>query len=130
MNRDKPANSEEWEKDPVWDLLRQSPPATPRPSFSADVVRAARLESNTESWWKRFWVPLTVGSLTTAATAALAAFLILQQPQEPITPIATTIAPAESLESLEDLVCTEALLVAAENPAEFSDAELVSLISF
>lgn len=132
MNRNDDSNPDSWEKDPVWDLLRQSPTAEARPSFANDVVRAARLQPEPRPWWKRFALPLAVGGLSTAATAALAVFLILQQPepQDPGASVAHNPTASSSLETLDEVVRTEALLVAAENPSEFSDAELVALIGY
>lgn len=134
MKRDRSSKPENWEQDPLWDLLRQTPRTKPSPTFAADVLRAARLEPTTESWWKRFWLPITVGGLATAATAILATVLILQQPQDPASLIvespAAALPAADSLDSLDDIVQAEALLAAAENPAEFNDLELVSLIGF
>ncbi|MEM1082626.1 MAG: hypothetical protein AAGI48_00765 [Verrucomicrobiota bacterium] len=133
MSRKHENQPESWEKDPVWDLLRQSSRVEARPSFASDVVRAARLQAEVQPWWKRFAMPLALGGLSTAATAALAIFLIVQQPDvaDPGTPIAGGTPPASSsLEALDEVVRTEALLVAAENPSEFSDAELVALIGY
>lgn len=131
MRRDQDSTPDSWEKDPVWDLLRQSPKAEARPSFANDVVRAARLQPEARPWWKRFALPLAVGGLSTAATAALAVFLIVQQPDAVDSPSIVENPPAaSSLEELDEIVRTEALLVAAENPSEFSDAELVALIGY
>jgi hypothetical protein len=140
MKRLDDANPENWEKDPVWNLLRQAPRVEARPSFADDVVRAARLEQPEEPWWRRLRVPLALGSLGTAATAVVVALVMLNNPpadsQAPSAPLAGSdaavpaIPAAESLESLDEMVRTEALLVAAEQPGDFSDAELVSLISY
>lgn len=141
MNRPDDSNPENWEKDPVWNLLRQAPRVEARPSFADDVLRAARLEQADEPWWKRLRVPLALGSLGTAATAVIVAVVLLQNdrpagPQDGPTQIATIseetpLATTEtSLESLDEMVRTEALLVAVEHPSAFSDAELVSLISY
>lgn len=129
MKRDHESNPEAWEKDPVWDLLRQSPSLEARPSFTDDVVRAARLEPAPQAWWKRFALPIAVGGLTTAATAVIAIALLIQQPAIE-TPI-VEVTPAESpLAALDEALRTEALLVAADHPADFSDAELVALIAY
>ena len=129
MKRNHDSNSEAWEKDPVWDLLRQSPRVEVRSSFTDDVVRAARLEPKPQTWWQRFALPITVGGLSTAATAAIAIMLLVQQP-EVQTPIVEVTPTAPSLEALDEVLRTEALLVAADHPADFSDAELVALIAY
>lgn len=130
MKRDHDSNPEAWEKDPIWDLLRQSPSVEARPSFTDDVVRAARLEPKAQPWWKRFALPVAIGGLTTAATAAIAIILLVQQPsvEAPIVNVATP--EASPLEALDEALRTEALLVAADYPDEFSDAELVALIAY
>ncbi len=134
MKRNDESNPETWEKDPVWDLLRQAPRAEARPSFVDDVVRAARLQEADEPWWKRLRMPLAFGSLATAATAVLVAFVILNNPPQPSAPGPVVLEePAgltEELAELDEVVRSEALLVAAEDPSAFSDAELVSLISY
>jgi hypothetical protein len=131
MKRDHDSNPDTWEKDPVWELLRQSPTVEARPSFTDDVVRAARLQPPTQPWWKRFALPLTVGGLTSAATAAIAIVLVMQQPEvaSPSVEIVSTDS-SSSLEALDDALRTEALLVAADYPADFSDADLVALIAY
>ncbi|MEP4076881.1 hypothetical protein [Haloferula sp.] len=131
MKRDHESKPEEWEKDPVWDLLRQSPAVEPRSSFTDDVVRAARLEPVSQPWWKRFALPLTVGGLTTAATAAAIAFLMtVQEPAANPPVVEATPQETQSLEALDEALRTEALVAAADYPADFSDAELVSLIAY
>lgn len=118
------------DQDPVWDLLRQAPRRAASPRFVDDVVRAARLTGQEQPWWRRYALPLSLGGLTTAATAVIVAMLLANQPIS-TTPSEVVIAPpAESLEVLDDIVRSEALLVAAENPSRFSDAELVSLIVY
>ncbi|MFC7337235.1 hypothetical protein ACFQY0_08610 [Haloferula chungangensis] len=129
MKRDHESNPEAWEKDPVWDLLRQSPCVEARPSFADNVVRAARLEPAPQAWWKRFALPIAVGGLSTAASAVIAIVLIVQQPAVESSIVETT--PADSpLAALDEALRTEALLVAADHPADFTDAELVSLIAY
>lgn len=121
------------DQDPIWDLLRQAPRREASPRFVDDVVRAARLAGQPQPWWKRLALPLSVGGLTTAAAAITIAVLLNQQPgvtEGPDVAAAPPVEPTESLEVLDDLVASEALLVAAENPSEFTDAELVSLIVY
>lgn len=118
------------DQDPVWDLLRQTPRKEASPRFVDDVVRAARLSGQEKPWWKRFALPLSLGGLTTAATAAIIAMAIMKQPTGVTSPEVVVTPAAESLEVLDDIVRSEALLVAAEYPSEFSDAELVSLIVY
>ncbi len=121
MNRDPDPN------DPVWNLLRQSPLAEPRPGFADDVVRAARLSASRSPWWKRFALPLAGASI--AAAAAITLVALTPEESAPETPhVAET--SDHSLESLDEMVQTETLILAAENPADFSDGELVALLAF
>lgn len=122
-------------KDPIWDLLRQSPRHGAGPRFVDDTVRAARLVKPDQPWWHRVWIPLSLGGLATAATAAVAAvaiFVISHQQDAPETPgfVGTNPPATESLDVLDDMVRTEALRIAADYPSEFTDAELVSLITY
>jgi len=137
MKRPDDSTPENWEDDPVWSLLRQAPRVEARPSFADDVVRAARLAQAEEPWWRRLRLPLALGTLGTAATAVVVALVMFNnRPADggavaaPLAGTGVEVPAAESLESLDDMVRTEALLVAAEQPSAFSDAELVSLISY
>lgn len=127
MNRDE---SESLDQDPLWDLLRQSPRAEVRPSFVDDVLRAARLETARPPWWQRFRLPLAAGGLAAAAAAVALAFTLPKAAPQPSVPLTGTATPAEGFDDLDEALRTETLLVAAENPADFSDAELVALLTF
>ncbi|MCU0797950.1 MAG: hypothetical protein MUF31_18670 [Akkermansiaceae bacterium] len=116
------------DQDPVWELLRQSPAHRPGPRFVDDTLRAARLMDATP-WWKKIALPLALGSLATAATAVVIGLMFL--PSSSTSPSQPGIVTAESpLDDLDELVITEAVHFAAENPGEFTDAELVSLIAY
>lgn len=127
-----PENATDPANDPVWDLLRQAPRHQAGPRFVDDTLRAARLAKEDKPWWRQLWMPLSLGGLATAGTAAFAIFLMGQQPQAPATPPVADATPTHSsaLAELDDLMRTEALSVAAEFPAKFTDAELVSLIAY
>lgn len=124
MNREPDPN------DPVWQLLRQSPMAEPRPGFTDDVLRAARLAAARTPWWKRFALPLAGVSIAATAAIALAVIAPDEPPAPPAQLAGASSDPEPSLESLDELVRTETLLLAAENPSEFSDGELVALLAF
>lgn len=122
------------EQDPVWDLLRQSPRAEARPSFVDDVLRAARLEAARPPWWQRFRLPLAAGGLTAAAAAVALALTLPNHGPEAAAPVAgnpaTPAAVGNGFDELDEALRTETLLVAAEHPSEFSDDELVTLLTF
>lgn len=123
-------DNEAIENDPLWDVLRQSPTQEASPRFADDVLRAVRTAP--EPWWKRVWAPIAVVGLSTAATTAIATFMVSQMPTIPVgDPVVGYPSPAQQeLADLEDMLHTEALLVASDDPSSFSDAELVALITY
>lgn len=118
------------DKDPVWELLRQSPSLRPGPNFASNVARAARLEEAAKPWWSKLWIPAAVGSaLAGAAALVVVAFTLETGTESGGTTIATV--PADSsLADLQDNYETEVLLAASEHLAKYSDEELVTLIGF
>ncbi|WP_367874336.1 hypothetical protein [Luteolibacter sp. Populi] len=120
------------EKDPVWELLRESSAQRPSPSFAANVVRAARLEGQAKPWWKTWLIPATAGA-TLAGAAALVAVVISFQAGSPTgsnRPVANREAPSASLADLQDTVETEVFLAASDHLGDYTDDELVSMIGF
>jgi hypothetical protein len=118
------------DQDPIWELLRQSPAHRPGPRFVDDTLRAARLAESTP-WWKKIALPLALGSLATAATAATAVVIgMLFVPSAPEPGLPVTLSNTSPLDDLDELVITQAVHYAAENPGEFTDVELVSLIAY
>ena len=127
MNR--PNEPREPETDPVWDLLAQSPPPKAGPMFASNVVRAARLEGKPQASWRRWFAPRPLAGLATAAAAITLAFIAW--PKGGTGDIADTPdPPVDPFENLQDLAEEELLLAAAENLADFSDAELIALLGF
>ena len=119
-------SSGDFEKDPVWDLLRQSAAHRPGPNFATDVVRAARLETTKKPWWSRFVIPASVGAALAGAAALVVVTLTLQtKPSGTV-----TMTPPDSLADLQDDYETEVFLAAAEHLGDYSDEELVSMIGF
>jgi hypothetical protein len=115
------------DQDPIWELLRQSPAHRPGPRFVDDTLRAARLAESTP-WWKKIALPLALGSLATAATAIVIGMVFIPSGPAPHQPV--TVSTASTLDDLDELVITQAVHYAAENPGEFTDVELVSLIAY
>lgn len=125
MKRDH--SSDDFEKDPVWELLRESAARRPSPSFAANVVRAARLEPAAKPWWSRLLLPASVGGVLAAATAVVA--LVFTLHSVPVgTPKITTTAPDSSLAVLQDDLNAEVLIAASDHLADYSDEELISMI--
>lgn len=129
MKRDH--SSGDFEKDPVWELLRQSPSRQPGANFAANVVRAARLEEPAKPWWSRLWIPASIGGVLAGAAALVAVVLTLQsEPGNGTGTVVTTTAADSSLADLQDDYETEVFLAAAEHLGKYSDEELVSMIGF
>ena len=41
--------------DPLWKLMGNARPVVPRPNFTQNVLRAARLEPQVTGWRRRLW---------------------------------------------------------------------------
>jgi len=129
MNR--PNEPREPETDPVWDLLAQSPPPKAGPMFASNVVRTARLEGKPQASWRRWFAPRPLAGLAAAAAAITLAFIAWPKGGTPDPIAGNPDTPAsEPFEDLQDLAEEELLLAAAENLADFSDAELIALLGF
>ena len=127
MKRD--LSSGDFEKDPVWDLLRESAAQRPGPNFAANVVRAARLEKPAKPWWSRLLIPASVGGVLAGAAALVAVVFTLQSNPGNGGRSDMEVLPG-SLVDLQEDAETEAFLAAAEHLADYSDEELVSMIGF
>lgn len=129
MKRDD--SSADFEKDPVWELLRESAAQRPSPNFASNVVRAARLEGQAKPWWSRLLIPASLGGLLAGATALVMVTLSMQGNsggKASTTPGQTIVD--SSLADLQDDYETEVFLAAAEHLGDYSDEELVSMIGF
>ena len=138
MKRDSHSSSDfakDLEKDPVWDLLRESSAVRPGPNFADNVVRAARLAGQEKPWWSRIWIPAAIGTSLAGAAALVAVVLTLQsQPgtgngSDNLAGVKVT-APDASLAELQDDFENEVFLEASDHLGKYDDAELVSMIGF
>lgn len=118
------------EKDPVWELLRQSPSLRPGPNFASNVVRAARVEETAQPWWSRLWIPASIGGVLAASAAVVAVVFTLQSQPKSDSGIVVTGPADSSLAELQDDYETEVFIAASEHLASYSDEELVSMIGF
>jgi hypothetical protein len=120
------------EKDALWEFLRQSPAQQARPSFAADVVRAARLSAPEKPWWQRALIPLSFGGLLAGAAAMVVVSLSMQQQKGPsVAPVAkVTVTSPGSITDVQDYAESQVLSVAADHLSDYSDDELVSLVGF
>ncbi len=118
------------DKDPVWDLLRQSPSLRPGPNFAANVARAARLEEPAKPWWSKLLIPVSIGGALAGAAALVAVVFALQSGTNSVGPVAITVPANSSFADLQENYETEVLLAASDHLADYSDEELVALIGF
>lgn len=123
-------SSSDFDKDPVWDLLRESLAARPGPNFATNVVRAARLEGQEKPWWHRLWVPASIGGALAGTAALVAVLLTLQTSPHSSGSAATVTAPDPAFAALQEDFETEIFLEASEHLGLYDDAELVSMIGF
>jgi len=135
MKRDSHSSSDfvkDLEKDPVWELLRESRTVRPSPNFADNVVRAARIEGQEKPWWSRIWIPAAIGTSLAGAAALVAVVFTLQsQPKTGDRTLgAHPVAPDPSLAELQDDFENEVFLEASDHLGKYDDAELVSMIGF
>lgn len=110
-----------WEDDPVWNLLDEAPAPKAGPFFARNVLREIRVAEHTPvPWWKRLLSP---APLTGAAVAAAAAFVVLAALDRPDSPATPEPAVAEVFDVDQGL-----LIAAVEEPELFSDEEVLALL--
>lgn len=118
--------------DPVWRLVDRGTRTQPTSHFVNDVIRTARLTSVEKvSWWSRFRLPIGFGSMATAGTVAVMAVCawFALKPAEVAAPDQAAVPAAHAeLASLDEVAQTELLVDASENPADFSDSELLAIM--
>ena len=129
MNRNAQAPNNSWETDAVWQLLDQAPPATAKPRFVDDTVRAMRLAVDEKPWWKRLFSPAPLAGLA-AVSAGLAFAIVSLTGPTPVTvvPVATHESSQEI--AIQEIAETETLIAAVDQLDDFSDTELATLIGF
>lgn len=127
MKRHDHLDDETWEHDAVWNLLDQSPPATPSTRFLDDTVRAARMEGIALPWWKCLGPNVGFTAIATTAAAVVLGFILLNSQPTDTSPSA---AESHHAAEIQEIAETETLIAAMDHMDEFSDTELVSLIGF
>lgn len=128
QHNDQPHSEYDVSRDPVWDLLRQSPAVKVSPDFADRVIKAARTAERPSPFWARSY---TVAASVAAMAAALviAAVLVLLPDPAP-TIVAQPAEPVDAFATLDEVAHQEMLLAATDHLGEFSDTELVTLIGF
>ncbi len=124
----KPSLDHEIDSDPVWDLVDQVPRIEPSPTFVEDTLRRARLADHTPSpWWNSLPFSKSVLGAAAACCAVAIILICLKSGSTDTSPPFTEIPETEIIE-LEDVIATELLIAAADDPDLMSDAELLSLL--
>ena len=118
-----------WEKDLVWDLLRESPPRRASAGFANQVMQSVRDSGQVvaSSHWRRHVLRSALG---VAAALAVSFTWWSQSTSEKHDVTATDAVMADEFEPLEEAVTQQVLLAAADQLHDFSDTELVTLIGF
>ena len=114
------------EADPVWDLVDKAPTQPASSHFASATVRMVREQQERKSaWWKQLFAPMPIAGLA-AAAAAIALVVNVSIPDREV----VDSSDKAEIEAIQEVVEVELLMVAAENPSEFSDQELVALLGF
>lgn len=115
------------ESDPVWDLVDKAPTQPASSHFARSTVQLIRNQQERQAWWKNLFAPMPIAGLAAAAAAITLMVSISFTKDQP-----SSVASYNSEEAvaIQEIVEAEMLIVAADNPAEFSDQELVALIGF
>jgi len=120
--------------DPIWDLLRQSPGVSASPQFADRVMRRIRTQdasalSGVAAWWQSLFAPKVLCSCGAAAAIALGSYVAVTVVPEPQGTVVVQ-HDVDEFASLEEVANQELLLAATDHLNDFSDTELVSLISY
>ena len=134
MKPDSIDGKQEIESDAVWDLLRRGSCPAPSPRFVDDVVRRSRLEvaERRTAWWSRWVSPVPLFSAAgVAAALSMGVFLAFQPGEDFSAPVASRLQTGDGdFKHLQEVLETEMLIAAVEQPDAVSDGELLTLIGF
>lgn len=117
----------DWENDPVWNLVDKAKTPEASPLFVRNVMRDVRLTDEVPvRWWQQLLTPkpILAGSLGAVAVAILISVNAGRQDELAATPDPV---PAPVTE-LDDMVAAEMLTQAAKDPTVLSDEALVTLL--
>jgi energy-converting hydrogenase Eha subunit A len=115
------------EADPVWDLVDKAHTQPASAHFARKTMQLVREREKRQSWWQKLMKPTPIVGLA-AAAAAIALVVSLNFPGNQGAKV--TSFKGEQVEAIQDALETEMLMAAADNPAEFSDQELVYRLGF
>ena len=117
------------EADPVWDLVDKAPTQPASSHFASATVRMVREQQERKAWWKQLIAPMPIAGLA-AAAAAIALVVNVSMPGQSGGNVASNDFDTVEAVAIQEVVEVEMLMVAAENPSEFTDQELVTLLGF
>jgi len=130
-------SQEDWD-DSMWNLLGKASHQEPDAMFARDIVRKTRLlgrpKATLSGMLAGIFSPLRI-SLVTAAVAAVVCITGVshfwpEPPSSPIPALATLSDTQESAVALTELIISESLSAAAEDPSLFTRDEVVAMIGF
>lgn len=133
-----PLNQDE---DPLWDLLGKASAQEPSPLFAKNVLRQTRQLPTQSSFTERLKEELksylSVKKIAISATAACACILVISQITSDrgnnniaINETAQPVTPSAETDSITEFLLQETLLVAAEDPSQFTHDEVLAMIGF
>ncbi len=121
------------EPHPVWDLVDKAPTQPASAHFAIKTVQLVRAYDQRQSLWQRLMArPTTSVTGLLAAAAAIALVIGINFPGEKPDTLVDSHAGfvKDKAAAIQEALETEMLIAAADNPANFSDQELVYLIGF
>lgn len=126
-------HQEDWEADPVWNLVDQAEAPQAGPAFTQDVMRKVRqLEGEpARPWWKSLFapVPLAAGALAAAAVLTFAIYFSPDPESSSVAKNGTSAQQGDAVASaIDEEVDQQLLIVAVEDPTLFSDEELLAML--
>ncbi|MDX1679506.1 MAG: hypothetical protein R3242_02135 [Akkermansiaceae bacterium] len=116
------------DEDPVWDLVDKSPTKEASANFRNKTVQLVRQQRKSRgSWWQQLLKPAPLSGLAVAAAAVVLLIAISDRGDQNG---GVAGFDAKQTETIQEIVETEMLIAAADNPEQFSDQELVCLLGF
>lgn len=123
------SDDDDWEKDMIWDLLRESTPRRASAGFANQVMQSVR--DSGQMGESTHWHKAAFRSALGVAAALVLAFAWWSSSTVERNDVVTADAVmADEFEPLEEAVTQQVLLAAADQLHDFSDTELVTLIGF
>ena len=125
------SSEESWESDPVWKLLDASAAPKAGPRLVERTLRAARMTTQRDAWWKSWrslFAPAPFAGLSTAAALAALTFAFLPtSPTSPTVPITHEFVLNAEAEEITEI---DYLIASIDEIDELSDSELIALIGY